>query len=699
MEKHFDFRKKLMNIHRKDRVCDDVWKKVDGVVIDESWTIFLPLRAGKILAYGAKDLQSFFEISMNRRIEIVRDERPRQIRLKSELPNEKPSYRICVNETVEIVGSDEKMTAQGIYALEDQMCFNEGPVLKKQNQLFTPMFSPRIIHTGLGDDLYPDEHLCAIAHAGMDGIMVYTHKVLEDPEIRENVNDIIARAGAYGIGVYTFPRYKNLYHPDDPGAREYYDSTYGELIRCCPGIKGLIMVGETCEFPSHDPRTTGKTWRESLQDEKPSPGWYPCCDYPKFAGMIQDVVNDVDPDVQVIFWSYNWGYVDAKLREEMIRAMPQNITMMSTFEMFERFYPKADVVETCTDYTLWFPGPGAYARSEMEACAKRGIKHISMSNTGGNTWDIGDVPYLPAPGQWMKRYQGIVDAHKNLTLTGLMESHTYGFWPSFLLELAKAAYTEPQTDLFNLLRAIAVRDYGENNADTVLAAWDCFNKGMEHCVSTNEDQYGPCRIGPSYPLFFKESERIPIGPESSRNPNATCTALYRFNPDLMARLEYEIEEYEMMVEEFAKGNALLRSVIPAVAEKKQPYAREALTVSSFIENTARTAVHVKKWHKAKIHLGVYMDTRAIWTGGRHNMTDAAKPEKPLDIRENREEWITELMRIGEAEIRNAEATIPLVRENSRLGYTQELDYVCSEEQLRWKINRLRKTLDDEIRLL
>ena len=129
-------------------------------------------------------------------------------------------------------------------------------------------------------------------------------------------------------------------------------------------------------------------------------------------------------------------------------------------------------------------------------------------------------------------------------------------------------------------------------------------------------------------------------------------------------------------------------------KKKRADAEEALTVSRFIENTARTTVHVKRWHKAKIHLGVYVDHKAIWTGGRHGMTDALSPVKPLDVRENREDWIRELIAIGEAEIQNAKDTIPLVEANSRLGYTQELDYACSKEQILWKIDRLKDTLKE-----
>jgi len=699
MEKLYQFRQKLLNIHRPGRICNAVWERIDGLVIDTSWTILQPADAGIIIQNAARDLQQYFSISMERQLAVVSTAGERQIILQATLTAEKPSYRISVSDsTILINGTSEKMTAQGVYALEDQMNLNEGPVIKVQDQVYTPLFSPRMIHTGIGGaDPFPDAHLCAIAHMGMDAIIIGAS--IDDDESSARSNDLIARAAAYGIEAYAFAHFRNRYHPSHPDAGEHYAEMYGKMFRRHPGLKGVIIVGESCEFPSHDERTTGKTWRESLNDDKPSPGWFPCNDYCEFVSMIRDVVRKERAGADVVFWTYNWGYIDADLRLALIESMPQDITLMATYEMFETFDIRPGLREVCTDYTLYFAGPGKYFSTEVEAAAKRGINFITMSNTGGNTWDIGGVPYLPVPGQWLKRYEGLVDAHKRFTLNGLMESHTYGFWPSFIPELAKAAFTAPQADMSALVRAIAVRDYSEPHADTVLAAWEHFSEGMRHCVPTNEDQYGPCRIGPSYPLFFVKHEPIPIGPESTNDPNWTCDPVYRFNPDCMERLIYEIEEYSRMAEEFHAGNALLSAVIPTLAANKRPYAEEALTVSRFIENTARTTVHVKRWHKAKIHLGVYVDSKAIWTGGRKDMDDARSPVLPLDVREDREHWIRELLEIGEAEIRNADDTRALIHANSRLGYTAELHYTCTDEQLDWKIRVTRAAMEEEIRPL
>ena len=65
-------------------------------------------------------------------------------------------------------------------------------------------------------------------------------------------NDLIDRAESFGINVYMYSYLKSLKHPSEKDALEYYDNTYGKLFKACPIAKGVILVGESCEFPSKD---------------------------------------------------------------------------------------------------------------------------------------------------------------------------------------------------------------------------------------------------------------------------------------------------------------------------------------------------------------------------------------------------------------------------------------------------------------
>ena len=80
-----------------------------------------------------------------------------------------------------------------------------------------------------------------------------------------------------------------------------------------------------------------------------------------------------------------------------------------------------------------------------------------MTNTGGMTWDCGVVPYIPVPQQWFRRYEGMHEARKKWNLSGIMDSHHYGWFPSVVCECAKWSFWEPAPDMNELLRRIAVR--------------------------------------------------------------------------------------------------------------------------------------------------------------------------------------------------------------------------------------------------
>ena len=77
-------------------------------------------------------------------------------------------------------------------------------------------------------------------------------------------------------------------------AEEYYESTYGKIMELLPGIKGMILVGESCEFRSRDPHTNGRMRLDPVTPEEAErtkelslPGWWPCTDYPLLLNMIK----------------------------------------------------------------------------------------------------------------------------------------------------------------------------------------------------------------------------------------------------------------------------------------------------------------------------------------------------------------------------------------------------------------------------
>lgn len=55
-----------------------------------------------------------------------------------------------------------------------------------------------------------------------------------------------------------------------------------------------------------------------------------------------------------------------------------------------------------------------------------------------------------------------------------------------------------------------------------------------------------------------------------------------------------------------------------------------------------------------------------------------------------------MIEIGQDEIRNAEATIPLVKADPRLGWEPSMEYMSDEAHLNWKIKQVKLTIEDEL---
>ena len=698
MEQYMDFEKKVQQVHKPNRVNPEALNTLAGVKITSAWKITCKAEPGIVISTVVADLQDYFKVSMNVELALATADAPAAKTIFVAEDNALPerTFTIKVTEGIVINGADPRYTAQGCYALEDKLNMNEAPIIEPGETTLKMRFSMRDINTGMGTECYPDGHLCAIAHAGYTAVDLGMRKVAENPEDAKRVNDTVAAAAKYGLDVYAYPSFKNTMHPDEPGAFEHYDAMYGRLMELCPGVKGFLFVGESCEFPSKDERTTGKSWRESKEDPKSSPGWFPCRDYPQFIALLRDVIRSHKADAEIIFWTYNWGYEKQELREELLRNVPTDITMMATFEMFEEIDIAPNIQEITTDYTLWQIGPGKYYTTESKIARERGIRMYCMSNTGGNTWDIGGVPYLPAPQRWIQRWESVVNTEETLRMDGMRESHSYGYWPSFLPEMAKYAFMEPKPDLHELLNKLIIRDFGKENLEAVLKAYELFSEGMSHCVSTNEDQYGPARVGPSYPLFFKYWELIPACPVQGKSVNGEGFPVYTYNLDRTEKLQYETEEYLKMARLFTAGVTILEGVIAKMEGAKKQDAMHILQVATYIRNNALTIHRVKRWHYLKGQLGIYVDAVPTWVGGRKGMVDAKKAEKPLIPVEDKRPVVLELLEIIQAEIENAKNTIPLVEANSRLGYEKEYGYSCCKMQLEWKIAMAEKTINEEL---
>lgn len=702
-EQNYQFRDRLNNVHKRGRRTNRRGCEAGETELSDSWVIRVSPRAGEVVEQAAEDLQDYLRTSMEIAVRLSRQSPAEatpefciDIGEKSDFPAfgdalaDKGGYRVEIGRNrIVICGENDRGAAQACYYLEDLMNIAGGPFLKQGDITRKPLFSPRMVHSGWGLDNYPDAHLNAIAHAGLDAILIFVTGVNETTTGFLDFNDLVRRAGRYGIDVYFYSYLKSLKHPDDPGADEFYDKTYGALFKDCPGARGLILVGESCEFPSKDPNTTMKLRKQptpdGFPDLKPSPGWWPCTDFPQWLECLKRNVFRYQPKADIVFWTYNWGWAPVEERLRLLRDLPKDISLQATFEMNERI-PHGDVTHRTCDYTISFPGPGRYFASEAEEASRLGLRLYSMVNTGGLTWDIGVIPYVPVPQQWSRRHDAIRKAHREWGLRGLMESHHFGFYPSVVSDLAKWAFWDPSPEPEAVLGMLAERDFGPEGAEHALEAWRVWSDtiGADYAC-TNEDQYGPYRVGPSYPLIFQpnlsqtfasKTVKIPTSPYAHFGSDIVFTEYRQLDRDTqtagMRRLLKEQEMTRRLLEKWEAGVAAMERASENAPEDRRESAERALNLGRFIRNCIVTTGNVKEWYRLNMKL--------------QTAETAAEMNTILD----------ELIAVAEAEIINARDTIPLVAADSRLGWEPSMEYMCDPSRLEWKIRQVRRVIDEEL---
>ncbi|MBQ8893344.1 MAG: hypothetical protein IJ043_02925 [Clostridia bacterium] len=671
---NFDFRKSLLQVH-KSAIRDKTYEaRSNEFILSAHTSISIHCNADEVVKTAVSDFVDYLKTSMDVDACIRNDSKAEiTVSLSDGVLGEFESYRgFCISTDkcgIQIVSHDNRGIAQALYYIEDMMTFKKAPVMEYGKVCKKTLYSPQMVHSGYGLDDYPDEYLSYIAHEGRDAILVFTKDVNRTPTGYLDFNDLIERAARYGIDVYAYSYMVSTKSPYDDDAEEFYENTYGRLFKECPKLRGVTLVGESVEFPSKDENVAKGRYFETAVDgipsAKPSSGWYPCYDYPVWLELVKKSIQQYSPDADIVFWTYNWAYQPEDKRVALINSLPTDISLQATFEMVENIYYE-NSVGRCADYTLSFAGPSGYFKSEAEAARRRGIRLYSMTNTGGRTWDFGVVPYEPMPYQWMKRYKEMEKAHDEYGLCGIMETHHYGFYPSFISKLSKHMFMTPHDE--NILKDILISEYGEKCYELVNKAVSYFSEAITYYVPSSADQYGAFRVGPSYPFNLSKAVNVPCSEEANFG-NDIITPTYRNQSDsrmspLSIRIGDELRSLEKMLDLMKKGVLCL--------EQAETENDELLNLARFMVCCIQTGIHAKKWHMLICKMNVC-----------DNKSDL------LSI-------YGQMQALLEDEIENAESAVPLVEKDSRLGFEPSMLYVTDKWHIEWKIRQVRYVIDTDL---
>lgn len=688
MEEKFQFKAELLKVHKKNRRNKALTPSADEFEIKHGLFIVVPENAGIVTMTAARDFEDYLFTSMNVSSMVTTQNAENSITLSLNEDIEDASgfmgYRITIKDSgITVEGYDEKGLAQGLYYLEDLMNIRKAPFLKKGVIKRKALFSSRSTHSPFGMFEWPDEALSLVAHAGMSQITLWI-KDGYTSQRKENFIDLrllSERAEKYGLDIAVSLSAPHSKHPDEPDAQSYYDELYGSLFKACPKIKSVSVVGESTNFVSKDPKAGKAPYKNNHVDNIPtgkwSPGWWPCRDYPEWLQLILNAIRKYSDTCELVFSTYNWGFAPEEDRLRLIKNLPDGITVQPTWDMFHQ-YRVGNSVEDVVDYTLAFAGPGEFFVSEAKEVAKHKNLRLSVNaQSSGRTWDFGVVPYEPMPGQWIKRYEGMVKAHYEWGLDGVCENIHYGFYPSFILDIEKDMFFTNAKSSEEILADILKRDFDEN-ADKVKEATKCFDEAILHYVPTNEDQYGGYRIGPAYPFWLEDAKALPCGlvgdgkmPDRFKSMFGNGIYFSRYVPDVAGRNSLtgvrifdEIKSTEKMRDLILNGIEILEA-----CENKNENLKKLILLAKFIYRTILTVLNVKKHYilQQKLHIA-----------GTHEEAGKLLDEIEALLLEER---------------KNAQETIPLVQEDSRLGWEPSMEYTTDEDALKWKLRQIDYELD------
>ena len=684
-ECNYEFRRRIDIVHHRNMNDSDIPQADDEILINASWCVTCPKESCEAVIETAKDLEDYFQVSMDIPLHVkYGEEKGIVLNLDPASNTAKGAFILDVtDEKITITASSAGGIRRGGVYLEDLLNLRGAPMLKKGKTERKKLITPRIVHSGWGIELFPDSHLNAAMHAGFDAIAVFCKGPNQTNVGVLDFNDLISRAAKYDIDVYLYAYLPSFKHPDDEDAIEYFENVYTKLLLKYPKTAGVMLVGESVFFPSKDPICSGKAWNQSvvdgIPDVRPPAGYWPTYDYPAFLARIRDAIRKAIPDAKIIFNTYNWGWTELDVRENFLKNLPEGITIQVTYDIFSKVMLYGQM-RRVMDYSIVAAKPGYYFSSECEAAAKYDIPLMATSNTAGATWDIGVIPYVPVPQRWITRFKELDRFRRECNLDSFYDCHHYGWHASVITDLGKAYFNSPQCDLDEMLKIFASRRAGAG-AEYLLEAWQKWSDAFEYLPATNENQYGPLRVGAAYPLIFQPNITRTMGQKEipfPADPKAhfggrivkTLYQPYENINQLPGALRYpnEIKGLKEMLKLWDEGIALYEKALAAAPEQRKEALERELNLGKFIRCSIQSCCNTTTW---------YCLNRDI-----QHITSAEEGLKQLEAIEA----------LAYEEIKNAEEAMQYVAVDSRLGWEPSMEYVGDEWHLDWKIRQVKSAL-------
>lgn len=557
------------------------------------------------------------------------------------------------------------------------------------------------------DMFYHDNLLMRLAEHGFNAIWIrgsFRHfaKVSVFPEMGENsevilerLRSLAQRAARLGIKVFLYlneplgiadhDEFFKL-HPQCRGSA----STYKPMINLCtstpeiktylqessqyifshvPELAGFVMITAS-EYPSH-------CWcRTGIDPMNPDQriGEVAACDRCK-TRQPQEVVGEIvrligegaraaKPEAEIVVWNWSWAMWEEDPQRGVLEALPPEAIVMGDYERGEPA-EALGFAYTNDEYNIKVIGPSARFKGVAEFQQQAG-RPIYARIQIGTTHENPDIPCLPTMQRIAQKYHTL----KQTGVTGMMTCWNFGNMPSRGTEVAGEFTFDPQPEVNEGLRRIAVRNFGPEAADAVVKGWEMLSLAHDAFPGSIPVMYhGPISRGPAFLFMFDQINKS--------FPNS-----WLLDKDIRGDLldwatpfgpEKVLECYRAEAEDGWDAIAVMEGALGKTQGEDQRRLEREIGLCKFHIIQTQSAANVVD----------FLLTRNAY----YESTDAARKCELLDRMES----------ICRDEVETAQASIPLLQADPRLGWHGEAyGYMISPELVEEKLTGLRDIIERRI---
>lgn len=586
--------------------------------------------------------------------------------------------------------------ARAIRRIIARLDLRRAPFLEKGEWDSADTLEPSIAHSAFKHDTlvdlnwpeaYPENYLRRIAAAGYTGFHVNVNMTifcqsvlfpeLNDPKAEDNRKDLLSLvecAGKYGLDIFlslylqpmrgTHPVFAR--RPDVRGSRmvntadlfllcsshpdvhEFYAEQMRDLFTAVPGLGGILAISgcegwlhcHTANQPDTCPICAGKDIEKETA---------------KMYNAMAKAVKDVSPESRFIVWNYGIFAWTDPCAEKFISNLSTDCTVMTNFDTGDN-YPLEGAEGTYFDYSLSCVGPSHSYLKQAETAAAHKQEFMAKLESGAPL-EYCSLAYVPAMTRWQRKYDRVMES----SATGGMFNWKFIGYNCGLSQQA-AGYTS-MGEGKDLIRKIAIREFGKANASKMIAAWKQFDKAMQyHPFSGGTAGYfkGPFFIGPAQPLFLKEPTEIPpLFQYANPHRSAWATSLSFVTPFGVNAVLKALKKMRTLME---KGCALLpdnAGFHGAVCRMFLCYIRTAYNMTDFFRL------------RDSFYWAPYSPEQAL-----------------VKIRAMRQ--------IAREELENTKEAMAILEEYPEIAFSYTYRHGISMEQCEWKVKHTERLIDHDL---